>query len=128
MIASLFLADEWIRLATATRQRIVIVELLSGLISQLSYSTSSHLHFISSPAATNQLVCSGAAFIYIGRSVAADLQCVSSTQYTVHSLAGKPPLGKVLAFESVQQPFAKSTLAYDTTGLIIDSRRGVATL
>ena len=97
MIASLFLVDEWIRLATATRQLIVIAELLSSLISQPSYSTSSHLHFISSLATTNQLVCSGAAFIYIGRSVAADLQCVSSTQYTVHSLAGKHLPGKVSA-------------------------------
>ena len=43
---------------------------------------------VSSAAAISQLVCSGAAF-HIGRSVSAELQCVSSSAYAVNLLAGK---------------------------------------
>lgn len=44
---------------------------------------------ISSAAAISQLVCSGAAFLHIGRTVSAEWQCVSSSAYAVNLLAGK---------------------------------------
>ena len=64
---------------------------------------------ISSAAAVSQLVCSGAAFLHIGRSVSAELQSVSSSAYAVNLLAGNKNAftGSVCqpASENVAQPF-----------------------
>ena len=59
---------------------------------------------VSSAAAVSQLVCSGAAFLHIGRSVSAELRCVSSSAYAVNLLAGK----KNASNGSVCQPASKN--------------------
>ena len=93
----------------------------SAVLHQLSYhNQSAQLQYISSPAATSQLVCSGAAYVYIGRSVSAELQCVGSSAMC-NQLAcwqGSAGLSCQPASENIEQPFVVITWQLTQLGLL----------
>ena len=109
-IALWFVADERISSTAATSQ-LNRINQSAQLHLNSPARTTSQLQYINTPAANSQLVRSAAAFVYVGRSVSAELQCVSSSAICsqIASWQGSFGLNCQPASENIKQHFLVTT-------------------